>query len=369
MKPWQAEPTDAPPRTRAPRRARLGAALMGAAAVAASMLTSTSVAAADPTDTPQVVERAAGVAEAIANTTGVGPLETNAVSAITHGMLNPLVAPEGVNDWDCVPTAERPRPIVLVHGTYQNAYSSFSAIGPALQAEGHCVFALNYGITSHSLAGIIPGVNGTAAVADGAKELARYVDAVLAQTGADQVDLVGYSQGAPLARQYLRFEGGADPADPANNKVKNLVSIAGTNHGTTLNGIATIGRFMTDHGLNILGLYELPFGTGPMDQAVGSPFLTNLNAGGDTEPGIDYTVIASSYDQVSTPYQASFLEAGPGATVRNIRIQDGCEQDWSDHLSLATSPRAIDYVLEALDPESRDGVTPRCAAHAWITGK
>ncbi|NLG54840.1 MAG: alpha/beta fold hydrolase [Rhodococcus sp.] len=340
-------------------RFRVKAALVGAAALATSLLAGTATATAEPAD----------IAGAIANTSGFGPIDTNAVAAIAHGMLNPAVAPYGVNDWDCAPTPQRPRPVVLVHGTYQNAYSSFSALGPALVAEGHCVFALNYGIAPTSIAGVIPGVHGTTAVADGAKELAAYIDAVLEHTGAKQVDVVGFSQGAPLTRQYLRFEGGADPANPANNKVHTLVSIAGTNHGTTFSGIASLGRMIANMGLDIFGLMALPAGVGPMDQAVGSAFITNLNADGDTEPGVRYVAIASNYDQISTPYHASFLEAGPGATVRNIRLQDGCEQDWSDHLSLATSPRAIDYVLEGLDPEGRAGITPRCEAHAWLTGK
>ncbi|CAB4924259.1 unannotated protein [freshwater metagenome] len=89
-------------------------------------------------------------------------------------------------------------------------------------------------------------------------------------------------------------------------------------------------------------------GPAAVQQVRGSEFLATLNAGGDTIPGIAYTVIATRYDEVTTPYGSTFLTAGPGATVRNITIQDGCEIDFDDHLSLSYSPRVQAYVLRAL---------------------
>lgn len=43
---------------------------------------------------------------------------------------------------------------------------------------------------------------------------------------------------------------------------------------------------------------------------------------------------------------------GPGATVHNITLQDGCPIDLSDHLSMAYSPRAIGIVKKGLDPRA-----------------
>jgi pimeloyl-ACP methyl ester carboxylesterase len=58
-------------------------------------------------------------------------------------------------------------------------------------SRGHCVLALDDG-TTH-------GIPATGPVADSARELAPFVDAVLAATGASQVDVVGHSQGGMSA--------------------------------------------------------------------------------------------------------------------------------------------------------------------------
>ncbi|MFE3185960.1 hypothetical protein ACFXKR_34565 [Streptomyces violascens] len=83
-----------------------------------------------------------------------------------------------------------------------------------------------------------------------------------------------------------------------------------------------------------------------------SDFIKELNADGDTVPGVDYTVIATKYDEITTPWQSTFMTAGPGATVQNITLQDGCFVDFSAHLSMTYSPRAIGLVKQALDPSA-----------------
>jgi hypothetical protein len=59
---------------------------------------------------------------------------------------------------------------------------------------------------------------------------------------------------------------------------------------------------------------------------VGSDFLNNLNAGGDTVPGVQYQFIASKYDEVVTPYTNGFLRDNSPA-VKNIVLQDLCSLD------------------------------------------
>ncbi|MGW4536170.1 hypothetical protein ACWEOI_34950 [Nocardia sp. NPDC004340] len=94
----------------------------------------------------------------------------------------------------------------------------------------------------------------------------------------------------------------------------------------------------------------LPTALADAPPATGSQFIRHLNAAGDTDPGITYTVIASRADQVSTPPEATFLTAGPEAPVRNIWVQDLCPADTFDHGILPRSP-TVDYLVEqALDP-------------------
>ena len=127
------------------------------------------------------------------------------------------ISPPGANDWSCTPTAEHPYPVVLVPGTFESMVKNWSTLSPYLKSQGYCVFALNYGETN--------GVYATAPVADSAKELAPFVDAVLAATGARKVNLVGHSQGGMMPRYYMGFLGGA-------KNVNQLIGIAPSNHGT-----------------------------------------------------------------------------------------------------------------------------------------
>lgn len=267
-----------------------------------------------------------------------GPELHSFVVAFGHSISRPDLDPPGANDWSCRPSTKHPRPVVLVHGTWENRYNNFAQLSPALKRNGYCVFALNYGDTDDNLLSQPEFIKGNGDIRASAKELATFVDRVLTATGTAKVDIVGHSQGGMMPRQYLKFEGGA-------SKVATLVSLGATHHGTTLSGIGTFVR-----KLGLLGLTPPVLGAAAQQQVAGSDFLTNLNAGGDTVPGVSYVVIATRYDEVTTPYRSTFLTAGPGATVTNITLQDGCPIDLSDHLSMTYSWRAIGFVRRALDP-------------------
>lgn len=234
------------------------------------------------------------------------------------------VSPPGANDWSCVPSAAHPYPVVLVEGTFESMAKNWATMSPYLKSAGYCVFALNYGATN--------GVDATGPVADSAKQLAPFVDAVLAATHAKKVDLVGHSQGGMMPRYYLRFLGGAPLVDE-------LIGLAPSNHGTTvpiLPGTGLICRACAQ-------------------QSAGSPFLTELNAGREVEPGVDYTVLVTRYDEVVVPFRSGYL-AGPAAQVTNVTLQDRCPLDRTDHVLITYDPVAADWVEHAL---GRDGPASR----------
>ncbi|MFF6778277.1 esterase/lipase family protein [Streptomyces sp. NPDC012637] len=237
----------------------------------------------------------------------------------------------GWNDFTCKPSAAHPRPVVLVHGTFGNSVDNWLGLAPYLVNRDYCVFSLDYG----QLPGV-PFFHGLGPIDKSAGQLDAYVDRVLASTGAAEVDLVGHSQGGMMPRHYLKFLGGAA-------KVNALVGIAPDNHGTTLNGLTRLLPYFPG-AEDLIGTHTPALA----DQIAGSAFLTRLNAGGDTVPGVRYTVIATKYDEVVTPYQSGWLS---GPDVTNVLLQDRCALDLSEHVAIGTVDRIVFHeVNNALDP-------------------
>ncbi|MYR54918.1 lipase, partial [Streptomyces sp. SID625] len=149
-----------------------------------------------------------------------------------------------------------------------------------------------------------------------------------------------------MPRYYLKFLGGAA-------KVNALVGIAPDSHGTTLSGLTNLLPYFP--GAKDLISAATP---GLADQIAGSPFVTRLNEGGDTVPGVHYTVIATQYDEVATPWRTQYLS---GSDVRNVLLQDLCPPDLSEHVAIGTVDRiAFHEVANALDPAHATATT--CAS-------
>jgi len=267
--------------------------------------------------------------------------------ALGYAQTSPNGSPPGANDWTCRPGAAHPRPVVLVHGTFADMSNSWQALAPLLHNRGYCVFALNYGAQNGSGA---VGVYGIGDIAQSAVQLSTFVDQVLAATGAEKADLVGHSQGGMMPRYYLKYLGGAA-------KVHALVGLSPSNHGTSLDGLFTLGSHLP-------GASSF-FGACPAcgQQEAGSQFLAQLNSGGETMPGVDYTVIQTRYDEVVTPYASAFL-SGPGVT--NILLQSQCPLDLGEHLSMPYDHIADADVLTALDPANP--VQPLCTPIGPVVG-
>lgn len=317
-------------------------------------------------------------------TTGHGEPKSGFWQAFAASLTQPRMAPEGVNDWSCKPISEHPTPVVLVHGTWENAYANWAAMGPELKKAGHCVFALNDGennlLHGGGVGSIMPNTFGLKPIEESARELSSFVDEVLVATDAKKVDLVGHSQGGVVIRQYAKEEGGATPDDPSKNKIRRIVTLGAPHNGTTMdmranpdekpdNGqedtsdssekdttgssekdsSSSADTFASSEGNIFKDLEKNITGASAVQQKKDSPFIRGLNEGGYTQPGIDYTIIATAYDQITTPFRSTFFEAGPGAHVDNILVQDDHPNDRSDHLTMSYSPNVIALVKKALD--------------------
>lgn len=249
----------------------------------------------------------------------VGPYRYNFSTAFAYSLINPDAEAQGVNDYGCTPKAGT-QPVILVHGTFANQYDSFARMAPELTWAGYCVYSFNYGTTADVPAAQLPGRYGLTGLSQNGDELAAFAQQVRTRTGATEVDMIGWSQGGTIITDVLKKHGGGGVDDVV------------TYHGTTLSGLATLAEFF-----GVTGVAEGLAGQGPLDQRAGSPYIEQLTADGDTVPGVDYTVVATCNDRITTPYRSTFLEQGPGATVKNITLQDGCWLDQSSHLSMMYS--------------------------------
>jgi triacylglycerol lipase len=265
------------------------------------------------------------------------------VPAVLAGIRLGTDAP-GTNDWTCTPSAEHPDPVVLVHGTFGNKSTNWQTFGPLLANEGYCVYALTYGTSPQVPAGFREGFGGLAAIESSAAELKDFVARVLASTGAEQVDLLGHSQGTLMPNYYAKFLGGAPFID-------DYVSLASLWHGTNPLGLASLSAQGRRYGFPTPQFAFFPAGT---QMLKGSEFIEHMRSGGGPAvPGIDYTNIVTKLDELVIPYKSGIE---PGMT--NIVVQDVCKLDLSDHLAIAADPIAAQLVLNALDPDH--AVKPRC---------
>lgn len=237
-----------------------------------------------------------------------------------------------VDDDTCKPSPQHPNPVILLHGTGGTG-ADFVSHAASLVNEGYCVWAPTYGkgltIGQHTFVG------GTTSIQHGASlEVAALIDHVLAVTGADKVDLVGVSLGG-VAATYT-------------TKVHRPDSVG------KVVGIATYW-----------GLGEVTPDVGPLTEAFAgsaafSPFpaMGELRPGSEFHqrwlgesgspfvPGVEYTAITSDTDGL-IPAAISYV---PGHGMRHIRLQDGCPENQSSHLTQINDPRAVDAVHSVLDP-------------------
>jgi triacylglycerol lipase len=233
---------------------------------------------------------------------------------------SPFGDPPGANDWSCAPTAQRPTPVILVHGTFGDRRNLLERMSRKIKEAGFCVYSLDYGNRA------------TQDIRLSAQELKVFTEKVLAATGAAKVSMVGHSQGGMMPRYYIKFLGGDQVVD-------DLVGVAPSNHGGNNTG-STI-----DFDNPFTQLFG-QFCQSCLQQSPGSEFLTELNAGDQTPGDVSYTQITTKYDEIVRPHTSGYLAPGPNTT--NLTIQDVCRLDLSEHLLVPSSLNTIAITLDAL---------------------
>jgi triacylglycerol lipase len=252
----------------------------------------------------------------------------------------------GVNDWSCTPTAAHPQPVVLWHGLGSNGPTDMGLTAQFLAGKGYCVYYKTYGTTIYG-----PFTGGLASMRTSAAELGTFVDKVRQSTGAAQVDIVGHSEGTTVPAYYMKFLGGA-------TTVKRFVGYGSNFQGTTLDGLETLSGLLGFQ--SILNAGGCPACN---EFSPDSSFTHDLDNGGVTVPGPEYTSIVTKDDEVVTPYTSGIL--APASNVTNITLQKVCPLDFSGHVALAIDPNVEAIVANALDPAH--ATTVRCVPLPWVS--
>jgi triacylglycerol esterase/lipase EstA (alpha/beta hydrolase family) len=202
-----------------------------------------------------------------------------AVAVLTTVLLTRPGAPvAGAVDQD------RPGPVLLVPG-YGGGTGSLQPLADALAARGRDATVVD-----------LPG-DGTGDLAVSADALDAAVDAALARTGEDTVDLVGYSAGGVVARLWV--------ADGHAAVTRRVVTLGAPHHGTSLADLA-----------GSLAPGQCPVGCRQL--ATDSDLLAGLNAGDETPEGPTWVSIWTTQDQTVTPPDSARLDGALNVTVQSV---------------------------------------------------
>jgi triacylglycerol lipase len=215
-------------------------------------------------------------------------------------------------------------PVLLVPG-YGGSTTGLDVMASALRAAGRDAIVVSIPDDAHG---------DLRAQAD---SLDSAVHAALVRTGADSVDVIGYSAGGVVARLWVRYDGG-------DSEARRIITLGSPHHGTVLAGAAI--DFVPS---------ECP--TACTQLAPDSELLRSLNAGDETPSGPLYVSIRSSSDQVVPAYSSVLA----GAT--NVRLQAVCPASRTTHGELPSDPLVIAIT------ELELGTTPPAALTAADCGR
>ncbi|MBF6084199.1 lipase [Nocardia cyriacigeorgica] len=206
-----------------------------------------------------------------------------------------------------------PTPLLLLHGTTSTPTANWSWNWDRyLDAQGwaHC------DLRSPDNANSDIQVNG--------EYVARAIG-ILAERAGRPISILGHSQGGMVARWAFAFF----PETRA--LVDDYVGFASSNHGSR-------NPIQDCHSTKECSAAR-------WQQTAGSNFLTALNRDTETFPQIDYTVVATTLDEIVVPYTSAYLAPGPNVT--NMAVQDLCPGRVVEHFGMAYDNTAFQVAIDA----------------------
>lgn len=239
-----------------------------------------------------------------------------------------------------------------------HGYSLKELWGLSYQGD-QCDLVTNQNLRSgeaHSTAANVPDVR-------------AFVNAVMAYTGAQQVDIVGHSLGVTLTREWMR-------QDSAHGKVRRLVAVDGPSHGiincspNPLNFWQHVGGFTPDSAIC---------------QEYGSdhtPLLSALNAGDETPGPTEYLAVVNvdasfvymdRVDGIVPPVPAEDRDGNPHdfsksawleGAQRTVEVTGAGAHDpvlQAAHTGIINDPDVWQAAFDFLSPQARPDATTSAA--------
>ena len=206
---------------------------------------------------------------------------------------------------------DEPGPVLLVSG-YGGSTRSLDPLRQVLEREGRDVVA-------------VPAVSdGTGDIAEQAGALDAAADDAMKRFDAASVDVVGYSAGGVVAREWVRHADGA-------GKARRVLSVGSPQHGTT---VAELAAGVT--GTCPTACRQL----GPE-----SDLLRALNAHDETPDGPRFISVWSDADEVVVPPDSALLDG-----ALNLTVQSVCSGAETSHEDLPSDPVVLALLATALGP-------------------
>ena len=192
------------------------------------------------------------------------------------------------------------RPVVLIHG-FMGTRGSMYPLEKRLEEDGFCVFSFNLGLIN------------LRDIRTSAFRIHRKIEAILAQTNVEEIDMIGHSMGGLIGLYMIKKLGG-------DKRIKRFIMMGTPVNGTwaALAGIATVGMYSAS-------TWQL---------LPRSRFLDELHQGALPEE-VEYHSISAARDWVSPPART--------------RLR-GCESHSVNlgHSSLVLSAEVYKHVLNIL---------------------